>query len=118
MSPVFCRLARMGLLAMVIMAVASCSLIGKKTKEPVDPLAGLEPHEIEMQFRAEPGMSRDQVEEVLGQPFRRGLTKEGNHHLMYRTQYTRSRPGTEDVTMYYHHSIEFDENWQVVRSFR
>ncbi|MCC5877589.1 MAG: outer membrane protein assembly factor BamE [Candidatus Sumerlaeia bacterium] len=109
---------RLLLLAVLVTTASACSLIGKEKVTPPDPLADLEPHEVEMRFQAEPGMTRDQVEEVLGAPFRRGLTKEGNHHLMWRTVYTRSRPGTEDVTMYHHHSIEFDRNWRVVRSFR
>lgn len=109
---------RLLLLAVLVTTASACSLLGKRAVEQDDPLAGLEAHEIEKRFRAESGMTLAEVEETLGEPFRRGLTKEGNYHLMWRTVYTRSRPGTEDVTMYHHHSIEFDKNWRVVRSFR
>lgn len=77
-----------------------------------------EPHEIQQSFVPIGGMTRNQVESILGEPDHSGRTKEGLHLLVWRVEWEKPREGRDPVRMRHHQSIEFDGDWRVVRAYR
>ena len=75
---------------------------------PVDPVMQ------RVAFSATPGMTRAEVEAVLGAPNFTGRTKEGLVLHTWRTEWK----NPNDVEMVTHHSIEYDPDWIVVRTYR
>jgi hypothetical protein len=75
---------------------------------PVDPVMQ------RVAFAPTPGMTRAEVEAVLGPPNFTGRTKEGLVLHTWRTEWKNSN----NVDMVTHHSIEYDPDWVVVRTYR
>lgn len=110
----------LGLMAFLVLTTAACTHLGiiSLTRPMDDAAETLELHEIQKTFAPVPGMTRRQVEAILGEPVHSGRTKEGLHLLQWRAEWELPREGRDPARMLHHQTIEFDDQWRVVRAYR